>query len=45
MGKVDLAIKWAEKSLSVKSKRRTKEYLEKLKERKKNISKLEQQVN
>lgn len=45
MGKIDLAIQWAEKSLSVKNKKRTRKYLDKLTDRKKKLSRLEEQID
>jgi tetratricopeptide (TPR) repeat protein len=44
MGEINLALKWARKSYDVKPKRRTKEYIDELLERKKAMSKLEKQV-
>jgi hypothetical protein len=44
MGKVDLAIVWAKKSYKAKPKPRTKEYIERLQERKEDIKKLRKQL-
>ncbi len=44
LGKIDLAIEWAEKALDIAYTKRTEEYLDTLRERKEKLEKLDQQM-
>ncbi len=44
MGRIDIALTWAKKSYKVKPKPRTKEYIQRLKERQSDVKKLEKQM-